>query len=360
MQIDPAIFEENDRTAPQLGETSIAQIGSLTLRAGQSLPNVRIAYETWGVLNQEASNAVLVCHALSGDAHAIGWWSRLVGPGKAIDTDRFAVICSNVLGGCQGSTGPSSLDPEGKPYQSRFPKITIEDMVFAQVALLAQLGIGRLHAVCGGSMGGMQALEWARQFPGRVEKVWITASCPAHSAMQIGFNEVARQAIKRDPEWHGGDYAAGAGPRQGLAVARMLGHLSYLSEGAFEAKFGRSLQNPAVPLLSPESQFQVESYLNYQADKFTKRFDANSFLVLTQAIDDYDPPDLAGATADFLLTSFTSDWIYPSHQSELTKAMALAAGCNAEHHIIDLPYGHDAFLLDDAEQAALVRTFLNP
>ncbi len=358
MQIDPALFEENERTAPVADERQYIVTGPFQCEVGGELPDVTIAYETWGKLSQDCSNAILVCHALTGDAHAIGWWERLIGPGKPIDTDRFFVIGVNVLGGCQGSTGPASIAPDGKKYAMRFPIITIGDMVEVQARLLDYLGIRTLYAVAGGSMGGMQALEWAVRFPSRVEKVFITASGAAHSAMQIGFNETARQAIMQDPLWKGGEYADGEQPVGGLSVARMLGHMSFLSDAAFTSKFGRRLQDKTRFDYSFEPEFQVESYLRYQGHKFTKRFDANSLLYVTKAIDYYDCRSLEGAQAEFLFTSFTSDWLYPSYQAEAMHQMAQAAGCKSRHTVIDLPYGHDAFLLDGTHQGALVSAFL--
>ncbi len=318
-----------------------------------------MAYETWGALNADRTNAVLICHALSGDSHAIGWWSPLVGPRKPIDTDRFFVIGVNALGGCQGSTGPTSPHPDdGRPYGSRFPIITVEDMVAAQVRLLDHLGIDRLLAVAGGSMGGMQALEWTIQAPGRVRKAFVTASTCAHSAMQIGFNEGARQAVMRDVKWRGGDYPLEDPPNDGLSVARMIGHLTFLSEQAFTHKFGRRYQGKDAPDYHLGVEFEVESYLNYQGDKFTRRFDPNSLLVLTRAIDYYDLRSLEASQSEYLFTSFSTDWLYPSHQSEHLLGMAKEAGCPARHEIIDLPYGHDAFLLDGEIQGGLVREFL--
>lgn len=340
MAIDSALFQENERTRPDLVDRRVAEIGALPLENGGELADVRIAYETWG---DPSHPAILVCHALSGDSHAAGWWDRLVGPGRAMDTDRYFVVCSNALGGCQGSTGPQD---------STFPKITLRDMVDAQARLADALKIPKWHAVAGGSMGGMQALEWSVRHPGWVERCFATASCAAHSAMQIGFNEAGRQAIRRDPRWRGGDYPADDPPRDGLSVARMLGHLSFLSDAAFEAKFGRRRQE------GREELFQVESYLNYQGDKFTTRFDANSLLALTRAIDDWALPSLEPAQARFLFVSFTSDWLYPPHQSETLLSMARAAGREADHVRIDLPHGHDAFLLDGEFQGTALRRFL--
>jgi len=359
LTIDPALFQENERTAPAADGRKFASVGCVDLVAGGHLDDVVVAYETWGELNEARDNAVLVCHALTGDSHAIGWWSRLIGPGKAIDTDRYFVICSNTLGGCQGTTGPSSIHPkDGRPYGSRFPIITVEDMVAAQVRLIDSLGIDKLRCVAGGSMGGMQALEWTVQAPERVAKAFVTASTACHSAMQIAFNEAARQAIIRDPQWRGGDYLPDDGPTQGLAVSRMIGHLSFLSEQAFATKFSRRLQGKDRPDYHLGVEYEVESYLNYQGDKFTKRFDANSMLVVTRAIDYYDLQSLDASQSEYLFVSFTTDWLYPTHQSERLLALAREGGCPADHLEIDLPYGHDAFLLDGERQGRLVAEFL--
>ena len=358
MLIDPALFEENERTAPVADERQFLITGPYRCEVGGELPQVTIAYETWGTLNSDHSNAVLVCHALTGDAHAIGWWDRLIGPGRPIDTDLLFVIGVNVLGGCQGSTGPASLAADGRRYAMRFPIVTVGDMVEVQARLLDHLGIDQLYAVAGGSMGGMQALEWTVRFPNRVRKAFITASCSAHSAMQVGFNETARQAIMQDPRWNRGEYTDEEQPDGGLSVARMLGHLSFLSDAAFTAKFGRRLQDKDRFDFTFDTEFQVESYLKYQGSKFTKRFDANALLYVTRAIDYFERRSVKGSVADYLFTSFTSDWLYPSYQSEAMHQLALSAGCSSKHKIIDLPYGHDAFLLDGVHQGALVRDFL--
>jgi homoserine O-acetyltransferase len=358
VKIDPALFQENERTAPSTDDRLYAHIGALSCESGKYLPQVVIAYETWGKLSRDRDNAILVCHALSGDSHAVGWWDRMVGPGKAIDTDRYFVIGSNCLGGCQGSTGPGSLDDEGVRYGSRFPIITIGDMVEAQAKLIDQLGIDTLLAVAGGSMGGMQALEWSLRFPTRVRKAFITACCNAHNAMQIGFNEVARQAIMRDEKWRGGDYDPADAPEQGICVARMLGHLTYLSDISFEAKFARRLQGKEDKDWTLGIEFEVESYLSHQGEKFAKRFDANSLLYLTRAVDYFQRDDLSEARCSFLFTSFTSDWIYTSSQSEHLHRLATEAGAASKWVDIDLPYGHDAFLLDGEQQGELVRSFL--
>lgn len=360
MDLDPAYFQENERHAPPEIDRQSAEFGPFECESGERLAGVSVAYETWGTLNAARDNAVLICHALSGDSHAVGWWDRLVGPGRPIDTTHYYVIGTNCLGGCRGTTGPSSLGPGGLPFGSGFPKVTVGDMVEVQAQLVARLGIERLRCVAGGSMGGMQALEWTVRRPKMVERAWLTATCAAHSAMQIGFNEAARQAIMRDPKWKGGDYPPDDPPEQGLAVARMIGHLTFLSDEAFRRKFGRQLQTAdratGPPFASP--RFQVESYLNYQGEKFTARFDANSFLVLSSAIDRYACAGFAGSSAEYLITSFTSDWLYPPSQSVQLLELAASAGLAATHHEIDLPFGHDAFLLDGERQGELVRNFL--
>ncbi len=356
--IDPALFQENERTAPSTDERQFVEIGPIDCECGKRLESVTVAYETWGTLNSDRSNAILVCHALSGDSHAIGWWDRLIGPGKAIDTDRYFVIGSNALGGCQGTTGPGSPGPDGKPYGSHFPMITVRDMVDAQAKLLDHLGIDKLLCVAGGSMGGMQALEWTVRYPDRVRKAFVTASCARHSPMQIAINEVGRQAILRDPNFRGGDYYDGEAPSNGLSIARMIGHISFLSGDAFESKFSRRLQNKTEFSMDFGVEFEVESYLSYQGDKFTKRFDPNSLLHLTRAIDYYDWKGVDQAKAEFLFVSYTSDWLYTSAQSAELFDMTTRAGKQALYEEIDLPYGHDAFLLDGDRQASLLRQFL--
>lgn len=340
--MDDALFQENERHATS-DDRLYADLGALQLVGGSALP-VTLAYQTWG--ENRGDNAVLVCHALSGDANACAWWDRLVGPGRAIDTDRFFVICANVLGSCRGSTGPSSLAADGQPYGSRFPQITIRDMSNSVAQLLTQLGIDRLFAAAGGSMGGMQVLDLTQRFP--VERAWITASTGRHSAMQIGFNEVGRQAILRDARFRGGNYYDGDAPNDGLSVARMLGHLTFLSEASFNRKFGREMRGDI---------FEVESYLNYQGDKFGQRFDANSQIVLTRALDDFDFEPSAPINTEFLLTSFASDWIYPTWQSVELRDQ-LSAWAKVRHIELGSPMGHDAFLLDDGDQAEVARVFL--
>lgn len=351
------LFEENTRTAPSEERRQFAHFGPYDCEAGGHLEALTVAYETWGTLNADRSNAVLVCHALTGDSHCVGWWDRLVGPGRPIDTERYFVIGSNALGGCQGTTGPASCAPDGRRYAVEFPIVTVGDMVRVQAQLLDHLGVERLALVAGGSMGGMQALEWTVRFPARVAKAFVAASCAAHSAMQIGFNEGARQAIMRDAAWNGGLYEP-PGPVGGLAVARMIGHLTFLSEASFAHKFARRFQGKDKPEYHLGVEFEVESYLKHQGDKFTTRFDANSLIYLTRAIDYYELTSLERATAEFLFTSFTSDWIYPSHQSAALHQMALAAGCRSTYLEIDLPWGHDCFLLDGEQQGVALQAFL--
>ncbi|MBS1873674.1 MAG: homoserine O-acetyltransferase [Acidobacteria bacterium] len=358
-------------------EIQFQQFDSLTLDCGTTLSPVQIAYETWGQLNASRTNAILIEHAFSGDSHAAGiaaadgrtgWWDNMIGPGKAFDTDKYFVICSNVLGGCMGSTGPGSIDPAtGKPYAMSFPVITVGDMVRLQKMLIDRLGIGRLLAVAGGSMGGMQALEWAVAFPDSVASVLPIATTARHSAQQIAFNEVGRQAIMSDPDWCEGAYYDRKPPARGLAVARMVGHITYMSDDSMREKFGRRLRNATQFGYHFEIDFEVESYLRYRGSQFVTRFDANSYLYITKAMDYFDvaagrAPSLAAALepvrARFLVISFTSDWLYPSYQSiEIVSALR---GRNKDVAYCELPsnYGHDAFLVDIAEQTLLVRGFL--
>lgn len=344
MTIDPGLFQENERTAPG-GTNQFLAVGPW-----KSIPEVTVAYQTWGTFTGD--NAVLVCHALTSDANCTQWWDRVVGPGRPIDTDHLFVVCSNVIGGCQGTTGPASLAPDGHPWGSRFPEVSVASMVEIQVRLADALKIPSWQLVAGGSMGGMQALEWATQQPERVKQVFCTASACAHSAMQIGFNETARQAILRDPKFRSGNYPPDDPPTAGLAVARMVGHLSFLSGAALEHKFGRQMQ-PGT-----ESQFAVESYLNYQGDKFTQRFDANSLLTVTCAIDRWEWQPGPLETTEFLFVSFTSDTLYPPSQADRLTEIAKSHGAKASHVSVDLPYGHDAFLLDGELQGKALREFL--
>jgi homoserine O-acetyltransferase len=348
----------------------------LHLEGGGVLPEVVLAYETYGRLNDARSNAILVCHALSGDAHAAGyhggddrpgWWDGLIGPGKALDTDRFFVICSNVIGGCQGSTGPSSIDPlSGQPYGARFPVITVRDMVAAEHGLVAELGIETLFAVIGGSMGGMQALQWAVSYPGMVQKVVVIAATGTSSPQQIAFNEIGRRAIMADPAWNGGDYKEGTGPESGLGLARMVGHVTYLSDASMHEKFGRRLQERDRVGFDFATDFAVESYLRHQGEAFTKRFDANSYLYITKALDYFDlsvdgslAAGLAGVAAKVLVVSVSSDWLYPPYQSQAIVEALAANEIEVEYCEIASKYGHDAFLLENGQLNYLVGRFLS-
>ncbi len=351
----------------------------LVLESGASLGPITIAYEILGSLNKEGSNAILITHALSGDSHVAGyyaeddqkpgWWETMVGPGKAIDTDRYFVICSNILGGCMGTTGPASINPEtGRPYGLDFPVVTIGDMVKAQKILLEHLGIGRLLAVVGGSVGGMQVLEWAIRYPEMMAAAIPLATTTRHSALAIAFNEIGRQAIMSDPNFNKGNYYDGPRPDLGLALARMVGHVTYLSDDAMRSKFGRRLQDRETLSFDFDANFQVESYLRYQGTKFTQRFDANSFLYITKAADYYDVKLQHGnnsevkafskVKAKVLVISFTSDWLYPTYQSRnMVKAMK-KNGVDVSFCEIEAQCGHDAFLLPNDRQSTLIGKFL--
>jgi homoserine O-acetyltransferase len=356
-----------------------AEDRSMQLDNGESLGPITLAYETYGQLNAERNNAILICHALSGDSHvagyytpedvAPGWWDECVGPGKAFDTNKYFVICSNVIGGCQGSTGPSSINPAtGKPYGLSFPMITIGDMVRAQTHLVDHLGIEKLLTVAGGSMGGMQVLEWASRHPKRVRSAIPIATTARHSPMLIAFSEVGRQAIYADPNWKNGDYYEGTHPDAGLAVARMVGHITYLSEDSMHQKFGRRLQAREHFGYDFETDFAIESYLRYNGQRFTERFDANSFLYVTKALDYFDLANgydkLTQAFTNntdltYLVLSFTSDWLYPAyHAKELVSALT-AAGADVTYLNIESTWGHDAFLLEVDTMTKLLRQFLN-
>jgi homoserine O-acetyltransferase len=351
----------------------------LLLASGKRLAPYRIAYKTYGTLNADKSNAVLVPHALTGDQYVAsqhpvtgkpGWWETMVGSGKPIDTDRFFVICPNVLGGCMGSTGPASIDPAtGKPWGVDFPVITIGDMVEAQVPLIDHLGIDMLFCVIGGSMGGMQVLEWAARHKERVFAAVPIAAAAWHSSQNIAFHEVGRQAVMADPNWAGGRYLElGKEPRNGLAVARMAAHITYLSEEALQRKFGRSLQGLDAKSFSFNADFQVESYLRHQGSTFVDRFDANSYLYITRAMDYFDlaaehgdvlANAFKGTKTRFCVVSFTSDWLYPTRESrEIVQALN-AVAANVSFVEIESDKGHDAFLLDEPELFATVRGFLN-
>ncbi|HFC97769.1 MAG TPA: homoserine O-acetyltransferase [Thermosulfurimonas dismutans] len=349
------------------------------LECGAKLGPITLAYETYGQLNADRSNAILILHALSGDSHVAGyysendpkpgWWDFMVGPGKAIDTEKYFVICSNILGGCAGSTGPSSINPNtGRPYALEFPFVTIGDMVRAQRVLIEHLGIRKLLAVIGGSLGGMQVLEWALRYPEMVHAAIPIATTTRHSALAIAFNEVARQAIMADPNWRGGNYYDGPRPEMGLAVARMIGHITYLSDRALRRKFGRRLQNKSHFSFGFEVDFQVESYLRYQGRKFVERFDANSFLYITKAADYFDVKRQHGegslvkafskARARFLVVSFSSDWLYPTYQSrEMVKAMKKNE-LDVSFCEIEADWGHDAFLIPNEKFEELIHSFL--
>lgn len=363
--------------APASGPLTYA-IGEVSLAGGRTLSHVTVAYETFGTLSEQGDNAVLVCHALSGDAHVAagvddlgalrpGWWDVLVGPGKAIDTDRYFVVCANVLGGCSGTTGPGSLDPEtGQQFGLRFPLVTIEDMVDVQASLIDALGIDRLCAVVGGSMGGMQALAWALRYPDRVAGVVPIATTWRLGAQAIAFNEVGRTAILGDPAFNNGDYYESGQPHHGLGIARMVGHITYLSDESMRAKFGRRLRARDDHAFEFVTEFEVESYLAHQGRKFVERFDANTYLYMTKAMDYFD---LCGGNADlkrafsdspvrYLLMSFSSDWLFPTYQvREIVDALQ-SVGADVTFAEIESPYGHDAFLLEPEAQGDLIAPFL--
>ena len=369
---------QNSRLTPMIVKTHhITFDGELTLQSGAKLGPITLAYETYGRLNESRSNAILVLHALSGDAHVAGrhstddskpgWWDEAVGPGKAFDTDKYFVICSNVIGGCRGSTGPSSINPKtGKPYGLKFPVFTIADMVEAERMLIDHLGIDQLLAVTGGSMGGMQALQWTVSYPNRVKSAIILATTARVSPQSIALDEVARQAIYADPNWKHGDYYDGPPPNAGLAVARMIGHITYLSDASMRAKFGRRLQEREKYGYEFVTEFAVENYLKYRGNTFTQRFDANSFLYMTKAIDYFDlsmgQPSLAAAfhnaTAKFLVVSYSTDWLYPPAESEELVRALLQNGLDATYVEIKSDYGHDAFLLEVDRLAGLTHDFL--
>jgi homoserine O-acetyltransferase len=370
----------------------------LSLDCGRELRSVRVAYETYGTLSPRRDNVILVCHALSGDAHAagysaetpaastrdgfaadrrdgpagkaLGWWDGMIGPGKAFDTDRFFVISTNLLGGCRGTTGPSSINPDtNTPYGSDFPVITVADMVRCERAFLDELGIERLAAVAGGSLGGMQALQWAVQFPAQVDAIVVIASTHALHPQGIAWNVIAREAIMRDPAWQGGDYhKTGRAPDAGMGVARMVGHITYLSAPALTERFGRRLQfSDDIRYTLSEPEFEIESYLDHQAASFVRRFDANTYLRLSRALTYFDLARehgslfqaLTGVEARTLLIAFSSDWLYPPAASEEIEAALRELGKPVEYHLIEAPYGHDCFLLEEGRQTPLVRTFLN-
>ena len=352
---------------------------ALPLQGGGSLRDYHLSYETYGSLNAERSNAVLICHALNashhvagsyaGQAKSEGWWDNMIGPGKPVDTNRFFVIGVNNLGSCFGSTGPMHTNPDtGRIYGADFPVVTVEDWVDAQARLVEALGITQLAAVMGGSLGGMQALSWSLQYPEKLRHAVVIASAPNLNAENIAFNEVARRAIATDPDFHGGHfYEHGVVPKRGLRIARMLGHITYLSDDVMNTKFGRMLQSGDVLKYSTqEIEFQIESYLRHQGDKFSEYFDANTYLLITRALDYFDPAKahahnltqaLARATAQFLLVSFTTDWRFaPARSREMVQAL-VANQRDVSYAEIDAPHGHDAFLLDDPRYLSLVRAY---
>lgn len=391
--------------------------GIFKLESGKILSHVRIEYEMYGKMNPDKSNVILICHALTGDAHAAGfhagdkkpgWWNILIGPNKAFDTERYCIVCSNIIGGCKGSTGPSSINPEtGKPYGISFPILTIADMVNAQKKLVEHLGVKQLFAVAGGSMGGMQVLQWTISYPEMVKKAIAIATTASTTPQQIAFGAIGRKAITDDPKWNEGNYYGKKIPAQGLALARMIGHITYLSDASMQKKFGRAQQEKEGPDLSkthleassktssetlPEtflkvssedsletssetfseiftdsfSNFQVESYLNHQGDTFTKRFDANSYLYITKAVDFFDLSEngsliegFSGVTAKYLVISITSDWLYPPYQSQEIVSALTANGVDAKYEEIRSQYGHDAFLLEEGQFNYLIRGFLS-
>ncbi|MFA5093766.1 MAG: homoserine O-acetyltransferase [Candidatus Omnitrophota bacterium] len=347
--------------------------GELKLESGQVLGPITLAYETYGTLNAARDNAILVAHALSGDAHAAGfhegdkdpgWWDSMIGPGKAFDTNKYFVICSNVIGGCKGSTGPSSVNPKtGKPYALDFPIITISDMVNAQRYLIDHFGIDKLLCVVGGSMGGMQTLQWVASYPERVRSAIPIATALKHSPQQIAFDEVGRQAVMADPDWREGDYYGHGQPEKGLALARMIGHITYMSDQSMEEKFSRRLKEKNYSFKF-KTDFEVEGYLKYRGDSFVKRFDANSYLYITKALDYFD------LTSDkhkhhgkhqetkFLVIAFKSDWLYPAYQAQEIVRQLKIRHADATYCEIRSTYGHDAFLLETEEQTHLISHFL--
>ena len=371
------------RTGPGSVGTIVAQRASfqrpLTLRSGAAIERYELAYETYGALNSARSNAVLVCHALNASHHvagayaddpkSLGWWDNLVGPGKPLDTDRFFVVGVNNLGGCHGSTGPASINPAtGRHWGAQFPLVTVEDWVEAQARLADDLGIEQFAAVIGGSLGAMQALQWTMSYPERVRHALVIAAAPKLSAQNIAFNEVARQAITTDPDFHGGDYYAhGVVPKRGLRLARMLGHITYLSDDAMAEKFGRALRTGSIKF-NFDVEFEIESYLRYQGDKFSEYFDANTYLRITKALDYFDPAAdfggdlakaLARARARFLVVSFTSDWRFsPARSREIVKAL-VDNRLDVSYAEIDAPHGHDAFLMDDLRYHGVVGAFFD-
>ena len=373
MSAGASVGRVETRTARLLDEAA-----PLVLESGATLGPVDVAYETYGDLDPDGGNAVFICHALTGDAHAAGlhdgatrpgWWDNIIGPGRPIDTDRFHVICANLLGGCMGTTGPSSTDPStGRAYGLRFPLFTVADLVTVHRALLEHLGIRRLVAAVGGSLGGMQVLQWALDHPEEVGAAVVICATARLSPQNIAFSAVAREAIMRDPQFHGGDYeAAGTRPDRGLAVARMMAHITYLSEEGMRARFGRRLQDADVPRFGFDADFQVESYLQHQGESFLRRFDANSYLYLTRVMDYFDPFDdlaslgrkLERVGTGFLVISFDTDWRFDTSHSRDIVRMLAAHRTPVSFREISSPHGHDSFLLDIPDYHQTVATFLD-
>ncbi len=355
-------------------DTKYYTFDHLVLENGQRFGPVTLAYETYGQLNKDKTNAILIEHALSGDAHVAGfhkgqkdpgWWDDLVGPGKAFDTDKYFIICSNILAGCRGSTGPSSIDPISKlPYALSFPMVSIYDMVHAQKKLIDHLGIRMLLSVAGGSMGGMQVLAWMVRYPENIASAIPIATTLKHSPQQIAFNEVGRQAIMADASWKSGNYYGACPPVKGLAVARMIGHITYMSDTSMAEKFGRQKKHEIKPFKF-NADFEVEGYLRYRGDNFVKRFDANSYLYITKAMDNFDASEnrpfhdaLKGRKTKLLVIAFKSDWLYPAYQSKEIIKAAKYAGLEASFCEIDSTYGHDAFLLETKQETHLISHFL--
>jgi homoserine O-acetyltransferase len=382
--------EESVHSArPEPGEVGLVEARdfvcdqSFAFESGQMLPGFTLRYETYGRLNAARDNTIMILHALSGDHHCAGihslddakpgWWNNLIGPGKAVDTNRFFVLCSNVLGGCQGSSGPSSLDPRtGRPFGITFPFVTVRDMVRAQKRLCDHLGLKGLHGVVGGSMGGMQALQWAIEYPDYVKCLLAMATTARENAQGIAFNEVGRQAIMQDPEWNHGNYEKGGGPRVGLTIARMMAHITYLSDTSMDRKFGRKKIGHAIEegnttssTYSMDEHFEVESYLKHQGESFINRFDANSYLYISRAIDHFDLPGAYGSLeqafqrvqAESLVVGFTSDWLFPPDQNRQIALAMQRAGKAATYAQLDTDLGHDSFLLESPELYDLVRSF---
>ncbi len=376
---DYSKFNKNENSVGIVKKKQAAFSDKIKLESGMLFGPISIAYETYGTLNSDKSNAILILHALTGDSHVAGyynekdikpgWWEFMVGPRKGVDTDKYFIICSNIIGGCMGSTGPGSINPETSgPYATKFPLVTLGDMVTAQKKLIEYLGIEKLLAVVGGSLGGMQALAWSVKYPKTVLSAILLATTARHSALAIAFNEVSRQAIMADPSWNNGHYYDKKKPNAGLAVARMIGHITYLSDESMRKKFGRKLQDKNNFSFNFNTDFQVENYLHYQGKKFVERFDANSFLYITKAADYFDLAKEYGKNslvmafskvlAKFLVISFTSDWLYPTYQSKLMVKAMKKSGLDVSFCEIKADWGHDAFLLPSERFIEMIKNFL--